>query len=182
MSIKLVMPSKHLLLCHPLLLLPSVFPSIRGFSNESVLRIRWPSIGVSSSASVLPMNIQRQEYRDSAGDYQVDEQAGVARLRLRVSGRWAGRSRAAHVNVGLSENQKQKVCHLQQSSTSSVKNFSIWPHCKVQELTGTWPIKGKKWALRNHVVHPLGFRLNCLNDLREWFPLHFEKLPVIQSD
>ena len=42
MSIKLVMPSNHLILCHPLLLLPSIFPSIRVFSNESVLCIRWP--------------------------------------------------------------------------------------------------------------------------------------------
>ena len=42
MSLKSVMPSHHLLLCHPLLLLSSVFPSIRDFSNESVLRIRWP--------------------------------------------------------------------------------------------------------------------------------------------
>ena len=41
-SIKLVIPSNHLILCHPLLLLPSIFPSIRVFSNESVLRIRWP--------------------------------------------------------------------------------------------------------------------------------------------
>ena len=42
MSIKSVMPSSHLILCHPLLLLPSIFPNIRGFSNESVLHIRWP--------------------------------------------------------------------------------------------------------------------------------------------
>ena len=41
-SIKSVMPSSHLILCHPLLLLPSIFPSIRVFSNESALRIRWP--------------------------------------------------------------------------------------------------------------------------------------------
>ena len=41
-SIKSVMPSNHLILCHPLLLLPSIFPSIRVFSNESVLCIRWP--------------------------------------------------------------------------------------------------------------------------------------------
>ena len=49
--------------CHPTissspLLPPSVFPSIRVFSNESVLHIRWPSIGASASASVLPLNIQ----------------------------------------------------------------------------------------------------------------------------
>ena len=42
MSIKLVVPSNHLILCHPLLLLLSIFPSIRVFSNESVLCIRWP--------------------------------------------------------------------------------------------------------------------------------------------
>ena len=43
MSIESVMPSNHLILCHPLLLLPSVFPSIRVVSNESVLPIRWPN-------------------------------------------------------------------------------------------------------------------------------------------
>ena len=42
MSIELAMPSNHLIFCHPLLLPPSIFPSIRVFSNESVLRIRWP--------------------------------------------------------------------------------------------------------------------------------------------
>ena len=41
MSIELVMPSNHLILCHPLLLPPSIFPSIRVFSNESALRVRW---------------------------------------------------------------------------------------------------------------------------------------------
>ena len=54
MSIESVMASNHLILCHHLLLLSSIFPSIRAFSNESVLRIRWPKY----SASVLPMNIQ----------------------------------------------------------------------------------------------------------------------------
>ena len=56
MSTELVMPSNHLILCCPLLLLPSIFCSIRVFSNESVLCIRWPSIG--ASASVFQMNIQ----------------------------------------------------------------------------------------------------------------------------
>ena len=42
MSIESVMPSNHLILCRPLLLLPSIFPNIRVFSNESALRIRWP--------------------------------------------------------------------------------------------------------------------------------------------
>ena len=49
------MPSNHLILCHPLLLLPSVFPSIRIFSNESVLRIRWPKYW-SFSFSISPSN------------------------------------------------------------------------------------------------------------------------------
>ena len=44
--------------CHPLLLLPSIFPSIRIFSNESALLVRWPNIGASASASVLSENIQ----------------------------------------------------------------------------------------------------------------------------
>ena len=55
MSIKLVMPSNHFILCHPLLLPPSVFPSIRVFSNESVLRIRWPKYW-SFSFSISPSN------------------------------------------------------------------------------------------------------------------------------
>ena len=59
-SIESVMPSSHLILCHPLLLPPSIFPSIRVFSSESALRISGQSTGASSaSASVLPMmNIQ----------------------------------------------------------------------------------------------------------------------------
>ena len=55
MSIKLVMPSNHLILCCPLLLLPSIFPHIRVFSNESVLRIRWPKCW-SFSFSIGPSN------------------------------------------------------------------------------------------------------------------------------
>ena len=58
MSIELVMPSNHLIFCHPLLLLPSIFHIIRVFSNESALHIRWTNIGVSASTSVLPMNAQ----------------------------------------------------------------------------------------------------------------------------
>ena len=55
MSIELVMPSNHLILCHPLLFPPSIFPSIRVFSNESVLRIRWPKYW-SFSSSISPSN------------------------------------------------------------------------------------------------------------------------------
>ena len=55
MSIKSVMPSNHLILCHPLVLLPSIFPSIRVFSNESALRIRWPKYW-SFSFNISPSN------------------------------------------------------------------------------------------------------------------------------
>ena len=58
MSIELGMPFKHLILFHPLLLLPSVFPSIRVFSNESALHIRWLKYWSFISASVLPVNIE----------------------------------------------------------------------------------------------------------------------------
>ena len=53
MSTESVMPSNHLILCHPLLLLPSIFPSIQVFSNESVLHIRWPQYW-SFSFSISP--------------------------------------------------------------------------------------------------------------------------------
>ena len=55
MSVVSVMPSNHLILCHPLLLLPSIFPSIRIFSNESALCIRWPKYW-SFSLSISPSN------------------------------------------------------------------------------------------------------------------------------
>ena len=55
MSIESVMPSNHLILCRPLLLLPSIFPSIRVFSNESVLPIRWPKYW-SFSFNISPSN------------------------------------------------------------------------------------------------------------------------------
>ena len=55
MSIESGMPSNHLILCHPLLLPPSIFPSIRVFSNESVLHIRWPKYW-SFSFSISPSN------------------------------------------------------------------------------------------------------------------------------
>ena len=57
MSIELVMPSNHLILCRPLLLLPSIFPSISVFSNESALHIRWPKYW-SFSFNISPSNEQ----------------------------------------------------------------------------------------------------------------------------
>jgi len=69
MSIESVMPSNHLILCHPLHLLPSIFPKIRVFSNESVLRIRWPrywsfSFNISPSNVYLGLNSFRMNWLD----------------------------------------------------------------------------------------------------------------------
>ena len=69
MSIKSVMPSNHLILCHPLLHLPSIFPSIRVFSNESVLHIRWSkclsvSFNISSFYEYLGLISFRMDWLD----------------------------------------------------------------------------------------------------------------------
>ena len=69
MSIESVMPSNHLILCHPLLLLPSIFPSIRAFSSESALRIRWPkyrsfSFSISPSDQYSGLNSFRMDCFD----------------------------------------------------------------------------------------------------------------------
>ena len=58
MSIESAMPSNHLILCRPFLLLPSIFPSIRVFSSESALRIRWPKDWSFDFTTVLPVSIQ----------------------------------------------------------------------------------------------------------------------------
>ena len=68
-SIESVMPSKHLILCCPLLLLPSIFPSIRVFSNESVLHIRWPeywnfSFNISPSNEYSGLILFRMDWLD----------------------------------------------------------------------------------------------------------------------
>jgi len=68
-SIESVMPSSHLILCRPLLLLPSIFPSIRVFSNESALRIRWPtywsfSFNISPSNEHPELNSFRMDWLD----------------------------------------------------------------------------------------------------------------------
>ena len=69
MSIESVMPSNHLILCHPLLLLPSMFPSIRVFSSESVLHIRWPkywsfSFSISHSSEYSGLISFRMDWLD----------------------------------------------------------------------------------------------------------------------
>ena len=79
MSIESVMPSNHLVLGYPLLLLPSIFPSIKVFSNESTPRIRWPNIGASASASVPPINIHNWFPLGSTGVISLQSK-GLSRI------------------------------------------------------------------------------------------------------
>ena len=77
MSIESVMPSNHLILCHPLLLSPSIFPSIRVFSNESALRIRWPkhwsfSFNISPSKEHSGLISFRMDWLDLLGKDHMD--------------------------------------------------------------------------------------------------------------
>ena len=75
-SIESVMPSSHLILCHPLLLLPSVSPSIRVFSNESVLHIKWPkywsfSFSISHSSEYSGLSSFRVDWFDLLAVHQT---------------------------------------------------------------------------------------------------------------
>ena len=89
MAIKLVMPSNHLTLCHPLLFLPSIFPIIRVFSNESVLCIRWPkywsfSFSISPSKEYSGLIFFRTDWFDLLAVQ------GTLKSFLQYHGRWRG--------------------------------------------------------------------------------------------
>ena len=98
MSIELVMPSNHLILCCPLLLLPSIFPGIRVFSNESVLHIRWPKYW-NFSFSISPSNdysfnvwisaIEIKEGKKTEGDNPFKTQTSKTLLTSSKGGEWS---------------------------------------------------------------------------------------------
>ena len=95
MSIESVMPSKHLIFCRPLLLLPSIFPSIRVFSNESVLHIRWPkyrsfSFNISPSSEHSRLVSFRMDWLDS---FLIEEETLVERWGHALLLFWAVASR-----------------------------------------------------------------------------------------
>ena len=112
-SIESVMPSSHLILWRPLLLLPSIPPNIRIFSNESALRMRWPKLGVSASTSVLPMNTQ---------DWSP---LGLTSLILEKematnSSTLAGKSHGQRSLVGYRPQSRKEL------DTTEVKNWCFW--------------------------------------------------------
>ena len=125
MSIELMMPSNHLILCHPLLLLPSVFPSIRVFSNELALHIMWPKCW-NFSFSTSPSN----EYSGliSFRMYQFDL---IAVQRTLESLLWH------HLFFGaqpsLRSNSHIYTCLLE--NCSSFANFDCYLRCGKQEQT-----------------------------------------------
>ena len=107
MSIRSVMPFSRLILCRPLLLLPPIPPSIRVFSNESTLRMRWPKYWSLSLTSVLPMNTQ---------DWSPSEWTGWISLQS------MGLSRVfSNITV-----QKHQFFGAQHSSQSNC-HIHIWP-------------------------------------------------------
>ena len=107
MSIELVIPSNHLILCHPLLLLPSIFPSNRVFSNESVLHISWPKYW-SFSFSISPSNgysglISRylvpSEHDSVSLSVSVSqEEASISLLSFSIRGQTEGKPRPQKTN------------------------------------------------------------------------------------
>ena len=106
MSIELMMPSNHLILCRPLLLLPSIFPSIRVFSNESALYIRWPkfwsfSFNLSPSTED-PGLISFRRTESSLYEKNFEEMQAVAA--------WLY-TRAGHINVYLYVWSWSKMCN-----------------------------------------------------------------------
>ena len=107
MSIESVMPSSHLILCYPLLLLPSIFPSIRVFSNESALCIRWPKYW-SFSFNISPSN----------------EHPGLISLRMD----WLDRLEVQGTHKSLLQHHSSKASILQCSAFFiSNSHIHTWP-------------------------------------------------------
>ena len=106
MSIEPVIPFNHLILCHPLLLVPSIFPSIRVFSNESVLPIRWPEYW-SFSFSISPS----------------DEYSGLISFRMD----WVDLLAVQRTLKSLLQHHSSKVSILWHSAFFTVQ-FGLWSH------------------------------------------------------
>ena len=110
MSIESVMLSNHVILCHSLHILPSIFASIRVFSNELAFHLRGKNIGVSASAPVLPMNIQSWFSLGSTG---------------LISLKSKGLSRVFSSTTNSKGRDYKDTCMV---SACSVMSDSLWPH------------------------------------------------------
>ena len=88
MSIESVMPSNHLILCRPLLLLPAIFPSIRVFSNESALRIRWPKYW-SFSFNISPSSLQLDHAKRRLCRISKMKPPKCPHPQVKAQGRWS---------------------------------------------------------------------------------------------
>ena len=118
MSIDSVMPSNHLTLCCPLLLLPSIFPSIRVFSNESVLHIRWPK-GVQNSPKPMAVNSGTRKTASAKKSVQsllIFLKAGDELRQERRSPTPGGGEHSSHRSPGgggcFEPKKNQKVLHM----------------------------------------------------------------------
>ena len=137
MSIESVMPSNHLIFCHPLLLPPSVFPSIRVFSNESALCSRWPKYW-SSSFNINPSN----EYSGLIS-FRIDSldllvvQGTLKSLLQHHSSKASILRRSAFFIVQLSIPYMTTVCLPENSKNGqrSLAGYSPWG-CKESDMTG----------------------------------------------
>ena len=105
MSLESVMPSNHLILCCPLLLLPSIFPSIRVFSNESAPCIRWPKYWSFSFSMVLSEFLQRGEAGTSLLIHWLRLHFSTHGVQLQSL---VGELRISHVSWPKNQNTKQK--------------------------------------------------------------------------
>ena len=146
MSIELVMPSNHLILCCPLLLLPSILPSIRVFSNESALHIKWTNYW-SFSFNISPNNEHpglicfRMDWLDLLAVQGTLKSSPVHQLRLGIGGRgipvnpWL-----IHVNVWQKPLQYCKVISLQLIKINGKKIFLNREKACRQRCCSAWKI------------------------------------------
>ena len=138
--IESVMPSNHLVLCHPLLLLPSIFPSIRVFSNESALRMRWPKYW-SFSFNISPSN----------------EHPGLISFRMD----WLDLLSVQGTLKSLFQHHSSKASIVVHSAFSTVQlSHPYMTTGKTITLTRWW-LRGKEssWQFRRYDINPLVWKI-----------------------
>ena len=189
MSIELVMPSNHFILCHPLLLLSLIFPSIRVFSNESVLCIRWPKYW-SFSFSICPAN----EYSGLIS-FRIDWASLIAQLvknppamqetlvlLLGLSGRSPGEGKGYPLQYYGLENSMDCIVHGVAKSQTWLSNFLFlsfirWLTENVRQYApeGYWSLLFSFWFSLVLSILSICLLVSLHPSLQEFvnvFPLH----------